>query len=223
MTAYASKDAHLLSIDSLVMTAELANKTPRRLADWRARSFGCALVDVLALAAGVSLIVISEMDSIASWPANDVLISPSSLERLAAILLLPAWIWMLASLAILGVVRRDPSGARPSIRMRWRSQPATWLLGATAIIVLATVVIGFVIGGAKGSTRILPGNVYQVSTLVLNGASWTTVSPAAFRVWEARFIREDAFFAYFGLFLVGGEFGLLYAHRRRLAASGLDS
>src|SRR5438552_9387853 len=140
MTAYASKDAHLLSIDSLVMTAELANKTPRRLADWRARSFGCAIVDMLAAVAGVLLIVISEMDSIASWPANDVLISPSSLERLAAILLLPAWIWMLASLAILGVLGRDRPGGGPGIGRRWRGKPATCSLGATRSFFLARVV-----------------------------------------------------------------------------------
>jgi len=53
-------------------------QAPRRFeqAGIRRATFGCAIVDALAVAAGVLLTVIPEMDSIASWPANDMLISP---------------------------------------------------------------------------------------------------------------------------------------------------
>ena len=80
------------------------------------------------------------------------------------------------------------------------------------------IVVGFVLGGAKGSIRILPGGVHQVSTLDLNSARWTTVSADEYQTWAARFVRGDAIFAIFGLAMVG--FGVaIRVLRRRLAAA----
>jgi len=146
-----------------------------------------------------------------------VLIGPSNLEHFAAFLLFPAWIWMLASGAMLmGVRRRE----MPRFPRRWILQ-GRWavVLLSVALIVLVVIVVGFVIGGAKGSFRVLPGSIHQVSTLDLNNAAWTTVSSHQFQLWEARFIREDAFFGFFGLFMVG--FGFLIRGLRRRATVAL--
>ena len=71
------------------------------------------------------------------------------------------------------------------------------------VIVLVDVVVGFAIGAAKGSLRVLPDGAHQVSTLGLNSAKWTTVTPAVYNGWAARFIREDAWFGFFGVVMVG--------------------
>lgn len=93
-----------------------------------------------------------------------------------------------------------------------------------AVILLAFIVSGFVVGGAKGSLRVLPGPRYQVSTLDLNLGEWTTVSPAEFGTWQARFVRGDAVFTMLGAFEVAAGVVVLRIRRRaRLAAFGASS
>jgi len=70
------------------------------------------------------------------------------------------------------------------------------------------IVVGFVIGADKGSLRVLPGGVHQVSTSLNNG-NWTTVSPQQYEIWDARFVREDAFFGIFALALIGSSLLML--------------
>jgi hypothetical protein len=90
-------------------------------------------------------------------------------------------------------------------------------LAAAGMVVLVIVVVGFVIGAAKGSLRVLPNGAHQVSTLDLNSATWTTVTAASYNRWAARFIREDALFGFFGLVTVG--FSLLVHNLRRSVRS----
>jgi len=92
-------------------------------------------------------------------------------------------------------------------------------LGA-ALLVFVVIVVGFVIGGDKGSLRVLTGGVHQVSTGSMNAGKWTTVSPQQYQMWNARFVREDAFFGYLALFLMGFALLMLRLHRERPRPEG---
>ena len=94
-----------------------------------------------------------------------------------------------------------------------------FIFTALLLVVVAVIVVGFVIGADKGSLRILHGDVFQVSTIDVNGASWTTISAHEFQVWNARFIREDAFLALFGIAMVGFSTLMLRLHRATLSDS----
>jgi hypothetical protein len=50
------------------------------------------------------------------------------------------------------------------------------------VVCAAVVAGGFLLGAAKGTVRILPGPRYQVSTIDLNQAAWTTVPLSQFRL-----------------------------------------
>jgi hypothetical protein len=191
-----------------------------RVAAWRSRSRLCAALDWLVGAAGLALTVVASADSVVSWPSNSVLVYPSALERLAGALLLPSWAWVLVSSWLLAgfVGRRRLRAGTPALQYGER-RGQTWTptiraLVVAVLVVLAIVVIGFVIGAAKGSLRILPNGAHQVSADGLNSANWTTVTPAAFNRWAARFVREDAAFGFFGVIMVG--FSLL-VHKLRIS------
>lgn len=178
----------------------LSRWPPTRFSDWRVRSSLARFLDVVVGVAGAALIGVSLIDAIASFWHDTVLIYPTALQRFAGVVLLPCWPWILVSAwMVYGMPRRGRS-TWTTWRENWR-RGVPWL-GAFAVIV-AVIVIGFVLGASKGSLRVLPGGVHQVSTLDLNSAEWTKVSPAGYRTWAARFIREDAFFATFGLAMVG--------------------
>ena len=70
------------------------------------------------------------------------------------------------------------------------------------------------LGVAKGAVRILPGPRYQVSTIDLNQAAWTTVPLRQFHLWQASFVREDGPLMVFGLFAATGFIALLHLHRK---------
>jgi hypothetical protein len=174
-----------------------------RFSDRRARSSLARVVDGVVGLAGAALIGVSLVDAVGTFWHNRVLIFPATLEHLAGALLLPSWPWiMISGLMIFGLPKRDGTRwpRRPRRLANWR-QAAPW--AAALAVILTVVVIGFGLGAGKGALRVLPGGIHQVSTLDLNSAQWTTVSASEYQEWAARFVREDAFFAFFGMALAG--------------------
>jgi hypothetical protein len=158
---------------------------------WRLRSRSCAVADMIAAAAAISLYAVAGIDSVVSWPSNQVLLSDPDLSRIAAVLLAPTWVWLILS-----------SGMVSSRTRSWRlsqmpARPRT-CFAAAALVCVAVVAGGFVLGAAKGAVRILTGPRYQVSTLDINQAAWTTVPLSQFHLWQARFVREDGLFMFWG-------------------------
>jgi len=197
---------------------------PTRFAMWRLRSRWCMPLDWLVGIAGLTLTLLSCTDSVVSWWGYTVLVYPATLEHVAAVLLLPSWAWVLVSSVMLGgLPRRRKRPTRSALMQAWRPLKGSWkrilrLLAGIGLVVVAVVVTGFAVGAAKGSLRVLPGGVHQVSTLDLNSANWTTVSRAEYGRWAARFVREDAAFGFFGVVMVG--FSLLVHNLRRAQAHG---
>jgi hypothetical protein len=193
----------------------------------RIRSRVCAAVDIVAVTAGVLFLILAAADSLASWPADHVLMNHAELSHVAAAILIPGWIWLLVSLPIaIGLPKsREKQGPAERaqdrlIRRAMYPKPQHRLgIGLVGILCVGVIVGGFVVGAAKGNARVLPGPRYEVSTLNLNGAEWTPVSAGQYTVWQARYIREDGFFTLFGLFMAGGSLGLLQLHR---TAKGIE-
>ena len=147
-----------------------------------------------------------------SWPSNQVLLSDPDLSAIAAVLLGPTWVWLILS-----------AGMVPGWTRSWRlsqmpARPRT-CFAAAAVVCVAVVAGGFVLGAAKGAVRILPGPRYQVSTLDINQAAWTTVPLSQFHLWQASFVREDGFFMVFGLAAATGFIALLHLRRQAARAS----
>jgi hypothetical protein len=206
------------------MAQQLSEYPWTRRARWRVRSRVCAVGDVVVGLAGLALFAIVAVDSVASWPSDRVLLDHQRLERVAAVLLIPAWLWVLLSFILLvGVPRRvsDPrrraaqAAAGRDVRRAARPSPpvlvALALLAAGCVAVLAG---GYTVGAAKGEVRALPGPAYAVSTVDLNGGDWTAVTAAQFTEYRARFVREDGPFTLFGLGIVGVSAALLQLHRK---------
>jgi hypothetical protein len=179
---------------------------------WRRRSRSCAVADMIGAAAGISLYAVAGIDSVVSWPSNQVLLSDPDLSPLTGVLLIPTWIWLIFSL---GMVSRHTQSWSLS---RMPARPRTCFVAA-AVVCVAVVVGGFVLGAAKGAVRILPGPRYQVSTLDINHAGWTTVPLSQFRLWQASFVREDGFLMVFGLAAATGFIALLQLRREATRAS----
>ena len=199
------------------MQVLLAPETP--FTRWRLRSRLCAALDVIAALAGAGLFVVAAVDSVASWPADTVLLTDPQLSRVAGIILPPGWLWMIASLVMIyGPAQRQGAGpAWLRARLPRRSRVAL----AVAVLLCAGVVAGgVVIGADKGAARILPGPRYEVSILDLNDARWTRITPAEYRVLQARFVREDGLLTAFGLVLAGVSLGFL--RLRRTAAARIN-
>ena len=138
--------------------------------------------------------------AVATWPDNAVLIQPKTLELAVGILMVPAGTWAFVSFILVIGFRRDQMPRiRELPRPSWR-QVGVFIVGALCIA--AVIGIGVALGSAKGSTRILSGGVHQVSTAGLADSAWTTVSLHDFQLWQARFLRLDAAFAFFGLGIV---------------------
>jgi hypothetical protein len=173
---------------------------------WRLRSRSCAVADMMGAAAGISLYAVAGIDSVVSWPSNQVLLSDPDLSPLAGVLLMPTWVWLLISLGLVSPHTQSWSLSRMPAR------PRTCLVAA-AVVCVAVVVGGFVLGAAKGAVRILPGPRYQVSTLDINHSAWTTVSLSQFHLWQASFVREDGFLMVFALAAATGSIALLHLRR----------
>src|SRR3954468_22710376 len=182
--------------------------------EWRLRSRAAGVLDLIMAMAGVVIITVAAVDSLVTWPSDAIWISPMPLEHAMAFLVIPGWSWLLFGCAIL------PSWDSQRFDLRRIGHSRATGLVLTATVCLAVVVGGFVIGAAKGHLRVLPGPRYQVATPGLNDAEWTTVSASQYRVWEARFLREDGLFTLFGLFMIVGAVAV--AGVRRSSAASLE-
>src|SRR4051794_13252313 len=182
--------------------------------EWRLSSRAARVLDLIMAMAGAGVITGGAVDSLGAWAAGAVWISPMSLEHAMAFLVIPGWSWLLFGCAIL------PSWDSQRFDLRRIGRRRATGLVMTATVCLAVVVGGFLIGGAKGHVRVLPGPRYQVATPGLNDADWTTVSASQYRVWEARFLREDGLFPLFGLFMIVGATAA--AGARSIAASSAE-
>ena len=179
---------------------------------WRLRSRACAVSDIIGAAAGISLYAVVGIDSVVSWPSNQVLLSDPDLSTIAGVLLIPTWVWLIFS-----------AGMVPGWTQSWRlsqmpARPRTYF-AAAAVVCVAVVAGGFVLGAAKGAVRILPGPRYQVSTIDLNQSAWTTVPLRQFHLWQASFVREDGPLMVFGLAAATCFIALLYLRREAARAS----
>jgi hypothetical protein len=160
---------------------------------------------------GALLFIVPLVDSAVSWPANHVVLDSAALSSWAAVLI-PGWIWLIVSYgAVFGF---DGRRRRPKYKGVLGTHAGT-VVAACAAVALAVVIAGFVIGGSKGSVRVLPNSITQVSTLDLNNAEWTTVSSKAAAMWQARFVREDAVLSLFGLVLMTGAYAFPKLGRAR--------
>ncbi|WP_152645944.1 hypothetical protein [Streptacidiphilus albus] len=201
--------------------AYLGSRT--RLAQWRIRSRACAVADAVAATAGAALLILAAVDSITSWPSDRVLLDHNDLSQVAAVVLIPGWLWLPLAFMLITPGRRSRPDAQqkatdravdrmlrramfPGLRVRLA-------LGLLALLCAAVVIGGIAMGIAKGSTQVLPGPRYEISTLDLNQAAWTPISASQYNHWQARFVREDGFFTLFGLVLTAGSCGLLQLHR----------
>lgn len=191
-----------------------------RFTDRRARSHVCAVVDGVAIACGTALFLVAAVDVLATWPSGRVLLPEPDLSRLAEVTLFPAWVWLFASMLVVFGTENQ------SDRHLWLGKPfpqqspfpVLWRGSVRTALKLAMIIAGFmlVLGiatGAKGDVRTLPGPTYQVSTCSINDCDWTSITPAQYRSWRARFLRQDGVFPMFGVFLVGGCTALLRLHR----------
>jgi hypothetical protein len=188
------------------------NENENESTPWRLRSRGCAVSDIIGAAAGISLYAVVGLDSVVSWPSNQVLISDPNLSTIAGVLLFPTWVWLIFSL-----------GMVPGPTRSWRlsqlpTRPRICLVAAAAVCA-AVVAGGFVLGAAKGSARILPGPRYQVSMISNSQTPWTTVPLSQFHLWQASFVREDGPLMVFGLVAATGFIALLHLHREATRAS----
>jgi hypothetical protein len=209
---------------------------------WRLRSPVCAVADTIVVAAGAGFWATAVLDCVVTWPANRVLLSDHDVSRLAGAVVPACWLWFLMPLVFVGLDRTSRSSQRRlAFPVAWRRRPwplpAPWApsqatakplfpplvkacLAAAVLVSLTVIVVSFAIGVAKGSAQVLPGPVYVVSTLDLNGATPTRVSAAQFSLWQARFVREDSLFTLFGLVMMSAGAGLL-ALRRQPTRIGL--
>ncbi|HEV2258049.1 MAG TPA: hypothetical protein VGS06_33355 [Streptosporangiaceae bacterium] len=173
---------------------------------WRLRCRAFAVMDGIGAAAGISLYAVVGIDSVVSWPSNQVLLSDPDLSAIAAVLLGPTWVWLIFSAGMaydrMRSWRLSQMPARPRI-----------CFAAAAVVCVAVVAGGFVLGAAKGAVRILPGPRYQVSTIDPNPSAWTTVPLSQFHLWQASFVREDGPLMVFGLAAATGLIALLYLRR----------
>jgi len=189
---------------------------PKRWISWRVRSRTCAGIDVLVLCVGVLLFLVPLVDSVLSWPDNWVLISASRLGAIAAIFLVPAWLWVLGSMYF-------EAGARTPPRDNWYrgvlKSPNVRAIGALALLLLTVALVGYAIGWASGSLRVLLNGVHQVSTRSLHHSSWTNVSGHQYQVWGARFVREDVLIGIPALAMICLSVGYLRLHRATALAN----
>lgn len=91
------------------------------------------------------------------------------------------------------------------------------VLLAIGVLCICVIAVGFALGAAKGSGYVLPGPRYEISTSDLNAGALTTVSADQYAYWQARFVRLDALFTLFGLFMISNSLGRLQLHHTAIA------
>ena len=173
---------------------------------WRLRSRSCVVADMIGAAASISLYAVAGIDSVVSWPSNQVLLSDPDLVRIAVVLLAPTLVWLIVSAGMV-------YGRMQSWRLsQLPARPRVGIVAA-AVVCAAVIVGGFMVGSAKGSVRVLPGPRYQVSVIGNSPTGWTTVPLSQFRLWQASFVREDGLFMFFGLGVAAVFIALLHLRR----------
>jgi len=180
---------------------------------WRLRSRSCAVADMLGAAAAISLYAVAGIDSVVSWPSNQVLLSDPDLVRIAVVLLAPTLVWLIVSAGMV-------YGRTQSWRLSQLPAGPRACFVAAAVACAAVIVGGLMLGTAKGAVRILPGPRYQVSVIDNSQTGWTTVPLSQFRLWQASFVREDGLFMFFWL-LAATAFIALLDLRREATRAGL--
>jgi hypothetical protein len=173
---------------------------------WRLRSRSCGVADMIAAAAAISLYAVAGIDSVVSWPSNQVLLSDPELDRIAVVLLAPTLVWLIVSAGMV-------YGRMQSWRLSQLPAGPRACIVAAAAVCAAVIVGGLMVGAAKGSVRILPGPRYQVSVIDNSQTGWTTVPLSQFRYWQASFVREDGFFMFFGLLIATAFIAMLDLRR----------
>jgi hypothetical protein len=173
---------------------------------WRLRSRSCGVADMIAAAAAISLYAVAGIDSVVSWPSNQVLLSDPELVRIAVVLLAPTLVWLIVSAGMV-------YGRMQSWRLSQLPAGPRACIVAAAAVCAAVIVGGLMVGAAKGSVRILPGPRYQVSVIDNSQTGWTTVPLSQFRYWQASFVREDGFLMFFGLLIATAFIALLDLRR----------
>ena len=173
---------------------------------WRLRSRSCGVADVIAVAAAISLYAVAGIDSVVSWPSNQVLLSDPDLVRIAIVLLAPTLVWLIVSAGMV-------SGRAQSWRLSQLPAGPRACIVAAGVVCAAVIVGGFVVGAAKGAVRILPGPRYQVSVIGNSQTGWTTVPLSQFRLWQASFVREDGLLMFWGLLVATAFIALLDLRR----------
>jgi hypothetical protein len=166
---------------------------------------------MIAAAAAISLYAVAGIDSVVSWPSNQVLLSDPDLSHIAIVLLAPSLVWLIVSAGM--VYGRIQTWRLSQLPARPRA-----CLVAAVVVCAAVIFVGLVLGTAKGAVRILPGPRYQVSVMVNSQAPWTTVPLSQFRLWQASFVREDGLFMFFGLLVATGFIALLDLRRQATRA-----
>ena len=179
---------------------------------WRLRSRSCGVADMIAAAAAISLYAVAGIDSVVSWPSNQVLLSDPELVRIAVVLLAPTLVWLIVSAGMV-------YGRMQSWRLSQLPAGPRACIVAAAVVCAAVILGGLMVGAAKGSVRILPGPRYQVSVIDNSQTGWTTVPLSQFRLWQASFVREDGFFMFFGLLAAYAFIALLDLRREATRAS----
>jgi hypothetical protein len=186
-------------------------KPDSEFAQWRLRSRSCVVADVIGAAASIGLYAVAGIDSVVTWPSNQVLLSDPDLVRIATVLFAPPFLWLIVS-----------AGMVPDRTRYWRlSLLPAWSRACfvAAVVVCAAVILGgFELGVAKGAVRILPGPRYQVSVIGNSQTGWITVPLSQFRYWQASFVREDGFFIFFGLLAATAFIALLHLRREATRA-----
>ncbi len=145
-------------------------------------------------------------DCVASWFGDRVLIAPHLLENVSFGGILPGWLVLMAS----GFLLRDVffrRGAKPRWpRLRASNRTVTLAIGA---VLLVAFMIGTSAHGKRGSARVLPGPVYQISSDVNDEGGWSTVTQAQYQHFEARLVRGESEIAMFGAIEVGACVALI--------------
>ena len=179
---------------------------------------------------------LTAVDVLSTLHTSRALIDHQHLSVIMGAILFPCWIWLLASILLMGLAKRLNSGwswplerlspaeaktrrtqAKMLRRNMYPGRRVPLVLLAVGVLCICVIVAGFALGAAKGSGHVLPGPRYEISTVGLNQGAQTTVSASQYAYWEARFVRLDALFSLFGLFMISGGLGLLQLHRTAAA------
>jgi len=200
----------LSRLDDLMNPVE-PEKPDSEFTQWRLRSRSCVVADMIGAAASISLYAVAGIDSVVSWPSNQVLLSDLDLIRIATVLFAPPFLSLIVS-----------AGTLPDRTRYWRlSLLPAWSRACfvAAVVVCAAVILGgFELGVAKGAARVLPGPRYQVSVIGNSQTGWTTVPLSQFRFWQASFVREDGLLMFWGLLVATAFIALLDLRRETTRA-----